>query len=310
MLRILDWGNYLHHKLQIFLILEWFAFTWRLGIISSNFWPLDVLPTRVRQSSLSLIFDLWYPQGFTKARFHFRPLVSARFYQSSLSFSTFGTRKGPSKLAFINFRPLVPARVHQSSLSFSTFGARKGSPKLAFIFDLWCRKGLPKLAFIFDIWILARVHQSSTSSIFDLWRLARVHQSSLSSIFDHWTACLQGSTKARLHQFSTFGGSQEFTKARFNQFLTFGWLARVHQSSLNYEDEVTTSPAPTWRRTLMIGTWKLLTLSGLTCWHCPQFKEDVGNLKEEVKPLLLPIWMRTSCHCCRQLKGGGHVSRT
>ena len=215
-------------------------------------------------------------------------LTTGNHQQQFLTFECLA-HKGPSKLAFINFRPLVPARVHQSSLSFSTFGARKGSPKLAFIFDLWCRKGLPKLAFIFDIWILARVHQSTPSSIFDRWRLARVHQSSLSSIFDLWTACLQGSTKARLHQFSTFGGSQEFTKARFNQFSTFGWLARVHQSSLNYEDEVTTSPAPTWRRTLMIGTWKLLTSSGLTCWHCPQFKEDVGNLKEEVRPLLLPI---------------------
>jgi len=39
-------------------------------------------------------------------------------------------------------------------------------------------------------------------------------------------ACPQGSTKARFHQFSTFGCSQGSTTTRFHPFSTFGWLVR------------------------------------------------------------------------------------
>jgi len=156
------------------------------------------------------------------------------------------------------------ARIHQ----FSTFGC------------LTC-KGLLKLAFI------------------NLWPLdvlpARVHPS--------------------YHQFSTFGclapeGPPKVTfinfrpldvlSARVHQSLHLSlvshpWLLDPHGSTFsdlfNYEDGRHTAIATNLKENVYDLIWRLLTLRGLTCWHCPKFKEDVGNLKEEVKPLLLPNWI-------------------
>ena len=166
-----------------------------------------------------MIFDFWMscPRGSTKVC----------IYQ----FSTFGclARRGPPKLAFINFRPLdvLPARVHQSSYSsifdlWMSYPQRSATARIHQFSTFGCpaRMGPPKLAFInfrpLDV-LAARVHQSSHLSFFDLWM-----------------SCPRGSTKARIHQFSTFGclTHKGPPKLAFINFRPLDVLpARIHQSS-------------------------------------------------------------------------------
>ena len=85
---------------------EWLARKGPPKIAFINFRPLEGLPARVHQSSLSSIFDLWMACRKSPPKLAF------------INFRPLDARQGSPKLAFINFRPLdgLPARVHQSSL--------------------------------------------------------------------------------------------------------------------------------------------------------------------------------------------------